>query len=198
MEITKDTKNSMLFLQYLIANGFNPNNYNEILELGQSVPNSLSQFLTIFRQYLLSRKVIYSELDKYEMNGAFGYMQQGEIYVPKTPENDQHFLYEAPKVPYNRYYYSYPCINEFDVIICEGLDVSLSQTTKLRQDKYYGLCLDAINEKDSYAEDARRKKLIALGTLLNSMNSSDRNSYELALDEDKKLGKEFYLIKKQK
>ena len=103
MEINNTRKESYLFLKYLLEEGkFNPNNYEGILELGQSVPNSLSKYLRDFNQYLLSKKVVYEELDSLGLNGAYGYLEQG-IFVPKSLENDKHFIEDAPKVPYIRH-----------------------------------------------------------------------------------------------
>ena len=58
----------------MISEGFNPNNYEKILELLQSAPLSLSKDLTKYNPYLLSDKVVYSELDEYGINGAYGYL----------------------------------------------------------------------------------------------------------------------------
>ena len=75
MGINNTRKESYLFLKYLLEEGkFNPSNYEGILELGQSAPNSLSRCLRDFNQYLLSKKVIYEELDSLGLNGAYGYL----------------------------------------------------------------------------------------------------------------------------
>ena len=40
-----EKKDSLLMLKYMISEGFNPNNYERILELLQSAPLSLSKIL---------------------------------------------------------------------------------------------------------------------------------------------------------
>ena len=70
-----EKKDSLLMLKYMISEGFNPNNYERILELLQSAPLSLSRNLKEYNPYLLSRKVLYSELDDYGIDGAYGYLE---------------------------------------------------------------------------------------------------------------------------
>ena len=45
----KEREDSLLFAEYIINNGFNPNNYENILELIQSVPSSISKYLKSYR-----------------------------------------------------------------------------------------------------------------------------------------------------
>ena len=80
--------NSSLFLQYIESQGFKCDDYNRILELFQSSRSSLSQYLTGFNQYLLSKSVNYDELDEMGIDGAYGYMDDfGSILVPKCFKN---------------------------------------------------------------------------------------------------------------
>ncbi len=51
-----EKKGSLLMLKYMISEGYNPNNYERILELLQSTPLSLSKNLTEYNPYLLSKK----------------------------------------------------------------------------------------------------------------------------------------------
>lgn len=197
----KYNENSVLFLEYIIEIGkFNPNNYGRILELGQSVPNSMSIFLKNYRQYLLSSDVQYHELDEYGIDGAFGYIKQNEIFVPKSLENDEHFIYNAPKSLFPRHGYDYPTINKFDSIICEGLNANLLDIVGLNQDKFFGVCIDLIDNKNANREQLHRRiqQLSAIGTLLNFMNSGSRDKFEISHDIVSEKSKELYLIKKSK
>ncbi len=187
MEISKENKNSVYFLRYLLEIGFNPDNYSGILELGQSAPNSLSRYLTVYNQYLISKKVDYDELAHYDMNGAFGYVSEGEIFVPKTLANDKHFYYDSPKVIYRRHVYSYPSIDDFSSIICYGYSIDLNQTLKSKQDKYFGLCIDKNDVNQRYIHFYR---------LLESIKCH-LDGYELINDEDRKTNKEFILLKRK-
>ena len=92
----------------MISEGFNPNYYQRILELLQSAPLSLSKDLKKYNPYLLSKKVNYQELEDYGIDGAYGYLENSKILVPKTFYNDNHFLHQPIKSLYNRYSYSIP------------------------------------------------------------------------------------------
>ena len=82
-----NNNDSKLFYDFIRSNGFNPENYYQTLELVQSVPNSMSQYLREYKQFLLSRKVTYSELEEYDIKGALGYLEaDATITVPKTLE----------------------------------------------------------------------------------------------------------------
>ena len=75
-QINESNINSALFLQYIQAYGFDPDNYLYMLELFQSAKGSISQFLKPYRQYLLSRRVEYDELNQLGIDGAYGYFHE--------------------------------------------------------------------------------------------------------------------------
>ena len=181
-----------LFLKYLLEEGkFNPSNYEGILELGQSAPNSLSRCLRDFNQYLLSKKVIYEELDSLGLNGAYGYLEQG-IFVPKSLRNDKHFIEDAPKVPYIRQGYSYPSIEEFGSIICEGISSDLFDISSYSQDVFVGYCASTNNEEELC------NNRIFFDKLFTAVNIASGREFEIKRDIDSKLEKEFCLIKRKK
>jgi hypothetical protein len=72
----------LLFLEYLMANGFDNQDVRNILEVGNSVENSVSIVLPTNRydQLLLSTKVEPSMLERYKINGVKGYIFRGEMY----------------------------------------------------------------------------------------------------------------------
>lgn len=74
-ELDKDT---LLILGLMINNGFDPGEYHNILELVQSVPSSISRYLKAYKQFLLSTKVNYSELEQLGINGANGKVDRTE------------------------------------------------------------------------------------------------------------------------
>ena len=115
-----EKKDSLLMLKYMVSEGFNPNNYERILELLQSAPLSLSKDLTEYNPYLLSDKVVYSELDEYGIDGAYGYLENSEIMVPKSLYNDDHFLYSSEKRLCQKHSYGTPSIDEFRTVIFFG------------------------------------------------------------------------------
>lgn len=191
--------NSLLMLKYMISEGFNPNNYEKILELLQSVPNSLSKELVGYgNPYLLSKKVLYHELDGYGLEGANGYLEDNEILVPKTILNDNRFLYTTTKRLFTKYCYGTPSIDEFGtVIFCHNGGVldsdvfSAIQNSSLVEDKFFGFIME---------KDAKRKKsdFMLLKEYVRKINLNSSKEYELAHETISEENKELFLIKNKK
>lgn len=188
----------LLMLKYMISEGFNPNNYKRILELSQSVPNSISKDLVEFcNQYLLSKKVIYSELDAYSIDGAVGYVENNNVFVPKTIYNDERFLHTPYKRLFTKHCYGIPSIDDFGVTIfyqdCilygEFSDI-LTNTSGI-EEKFFGF----ITQKDRNKKNKEIEEFF-LGTSVSIINQKSRNEYELTHDTIK--NKELYLIKRKK
>ena len=195
--------NSSLFLQYIESQGFNCDDYNRILELFQSSRSSLSQYLTGFNQYLLSKSVNYDELDEMGIDGAYGYLDDfGGILVPKCFKNDERFLYDDVKGTYKKHSYGAPTIDEFDIIIGR-IPSSFNADTRqqliaslihnFERDQYFGLCLNTDNANDS-------KQLISLYQgLVEQVNSEfAKRIYTFEHDTIQSQGKELCLIKRSK
>ena len=192
-----EKKDSLLMLKYMISEGFNPNNYERILELLQSAPLSLSKDLKQYNPYLLSKKVVYSELDEFGIDGAYGYLENSEIVVPKTIESDNRFLYrpETEKRLYQKHSYGTPSINEFGAVIF------LQDSLEENSDKIYNAVKNSINFKNLYfgfitkmypKVDYDDQRLVyALHQLMNQLEGYKLSS-ETISEENKKL----YLIKK--
>ncbi len=139
-----EKKDSLLMLKYMISEGFNPNNYERILELLQSAPLSLSKNLKEYNPYLLSKKVVYSELDEFGIDGAYGYLENNEIVVPKTIISDNRFLYGPEKRLYQKHSYGTPSIDEFGAVIF--LQDSLEENNY----KIYNAVKNSINFNNLY------------------------------------------------
>ena len=139
-----EKKDSLLMLKYMVSEGFNPNNYERILELLQSAPLSLSKNLTEYNPYLLSDKVVYSELDECGIDGAYGYLKNSEIMVPKSLYNDNHFLYSSEKRLYQKHSYGTPSIDEFQTVIF--LEDSLEE----KSNEIYNAIKNSLNFKSLY------------------------------------------------
>lgn len=199
------TENTRIFLDFLIDNGFNPENYRNILEIIQSVPNSVSKYLKNYPQFLLSEKVDYSELISYQIKGANGYIEKnGRIIVPKTEEGDKYFkdlaknlkLYCNKKIPYY-----YPIISEFDSLIAyydlnREQQISINQivnaTIPLIEDKYIGFIAD------TNSQEKITKNIAIFSILLEVIKSNSRQDYTMIHDTINSQGKELYLIKRKK
>lgn len=119
---TGDVDNSLLFLEFIKSYGFDPSKYNNILELYQSPQTSMSQYLKDYKQFLLSDKIKEKELDRIGINGAYGYIDMNTIVMPNN----------EIKVP---------LLNDFDVIISNGVLPSMSYLQSTTQDKFIGLCV---------------------------------------------------------
>ncbi len=194
--------NSLLFLEYIKNYGFEPEEYNKILELFQSVNSSISLNLTESDQYLLSRLVDYNELEKVGINGAYGYLDmQGEISVPKCLKNDDEFLHNPVKRPYIKHCYGAPTISDFDVIIGRiptSLDVETMQQFmsailyNSKQDQFFGLCID---------EDENSKNTVSgLLKIFTGIEGKYTLAHDFKIEYDtiSSAGKELLLIKGSK
>lgn len=191
-----EKRDSLLMLKYMISEGFNPDNYERILELLQSAPLSLSKNLKDYNPYLLSDKVVYSELDEYGIDGAYGYLENSEIMVPKSIYNDNHFLYSPEKRLYQKHSYGTPSINEFDAAVF--VEDSLEEKT----DKIYKTISNSLNFKSSYfgfitemypkIDHGDQRLVYVFHQSMNQLNNY-KLSYETISEENKKL----YLIKKK-
>ncbi len=182
--------NSALFLEYIESKGFDPNNYNYILELVQSAPGSMSQFLSGYQQYLLSRLISYPELDELGIDGAFGYVEENGICVPKMLRNDDRFLY-TPSKKIKKHGYGCPTIDQFDVFIANGVCPYLPNVANFSQDKFLGFCMDKNDENllDSIS---------FYENLLRELEKKSRDSYVLEHDTDTYRDKELYVLRKKR
>ena len=192
-----NNNDSKLFYDFIRSNGFNPENYYQTLELVQSVPNSMSQYLREYKQFLLSRKVTYSELEEYDIKGALGYLEaDATITVPKTLEADDYFRYHRPKLPYTPHGYRYPDISEFDtgVVFMDKFSRNeVSQIIRLSCAKNFpNMFIGFVADKDDKNDKALSFKENSLKRL------SDIFSYHMVHDTDSEKGKEFYLMKRKK
>lgn len=187
-----ENNDSKLFYDFIRSNGFNPENYHQTLELIQSVPNSMSQYLREYKQFLLSRRVNYSELVEYDIKGALGYLEYDfTITVPKTLEADDYFRYHRAKLPYTPHGYIYPAISEFDTGIVFMDDFShyeVSEIFKLSCAKFFpNMFIGFVTDKNDKKLGFKEKSLLRL---------SNTFYYSMVHDTDSEKGKEYYLIKR--
>ncbi len=182
--------NSALFLKYIESYGFDPDNYLYMLELFQSAKGSISQFLRPYKQYLLSGRVKYDELDMLNIYGAYGSLNEDGILVPKTLINDNRFLNTPVKRLYPKHSYGCPTIDDFDVIIANGTSPYMNNTANFSQDKYLGFCMDD-TDKILDISVKRYEQLVDL------INRKSKDNYVLEHDRISSKGKELCLIRKR-
>ncbi len=188
---------SLLMLDYMVSEGFNPSNYERVLELSQSAPNSISKDLVHFcNQYLLSKEVRYPELEAYGIDGAFGYVENNNICVPHSKYNDNHFLHTAGNRLYQKHNYGIPSMDEFGAIISyedrigDGNFASVLTNTLGMEEKFFGF----IKQKESYTKNEK----FFIERCVGIMNQKSPYTYVLAHDIISEKNKEVYLIKRKK
>ena len=195
--------NALLFWGFINAYGFNPNNYSNNLELIQSVPNSVSQYLKDYKHFLLSEKVRYEDLETYGIKGACGYIDKNEgIIVPRSIEADEYFRNHQGKVPSKQIpRYTYPAITDFDSIVSYYDWTSITRVEQLDQitksvyfsfnDRYLGFITNK-NDKNLLEKESVISKILEV---IN--NGWPKEQYQLVHDTVSNKNKELYLIKKK-
>ena len=190
-----ENKDALLFLEYIINNGFNPNNYENILELIQSVPNSMSKYLKSYRQFLLSKKVNYSDLEKYRIKGANGYLNgENGIFIPKNPEADEYFSYKFHHKKYKANRYRYPNILNFNSVITYH-DWSIEDISQIKSTLYYLIKDYYIGFITNKSDKNLGQKLKFYQDLLEEINMTTPSRHTIVHDTIN--NKELYLIKKK-
>lgn len=189
-----EKRDSLLMLEYMISEGFNPNDYERILEVLQSAPLSLSKDLREYNPYLLSKEVVYSELDEYGIDGAYGYLEDSEILVPKTFENDSRFLSNRL---YKKHSYGTPRIDDFGAIICleDSLEEKANEIYKTINNslKFKDLYFGFVTEKFPKIDYGDVRYIYLFYQLMSKFGC-----YELSHETISEKNKQLYLIKKKK
>lgn len=177
--------NSFLFLDYILNSGFNPYNYQNILELFSKESESMVRNFINTNHFILSRDVDYDELDRLGLNGAIGYLNFDGIRLPKIKESEDYFLGKLGKDSYPTFN-----VNDFDVIIGNGIASDLIHAFNYNKDHYLGMCVD----KDDEDLDTILSLYRDVVSYLN-LHSDDR--YMLAKDTDSEYGKELIMISEE-
>ena len=188
---------SKQFLEYLESQKFNPEFYEKILELNQGVDTSISRWLEGDNQFLLSTKVDYQDIIDSGIRGAYGYVREDGIYVPKTLEGDRYFFGgHLPKVLYPRYSYEYPALREdrcdYDAVVSKGLskedkfDLIINSNMNL----FLGDVLDLSSED---YEEVRKELVCKLYRL-----RSDNYNMSITAERDSSNNKEYILLSRTK
>ncbi len=197
----RESLNRHLFYEFLLKNGFVPEYYKTnkgVLEVMQTVSNSLSQYLKDYRQFLVSSKVDYEELEKNHIKGARGELDikkgiQMEKIVPPKFYNK-----EKVRVIYPTHEIICPSMEEFDTIIAyNDWKSCISQIHTLLvlaqnypdHEKYLGFIADK-KDVNLYSKVGIYK------SALECLNRTSTFPYELIHEENREEQKELYLIKK--
>lgn len=198
MEYNERNMNSALFLGFIKRHGFNPENYGMIVELVQNAPASMSQFLKEYKQFLLSEKVNYSDINKLGIKGAQGYLGEDELVIPRTPANDVYFknLYinQNKKAPGKHLKYPHLVLEKNDVIIANGFVTDLFNLINVQQDIYVGYCLDDSDINLGYQNNGYYQ----LFDFLDKKYPDDYSLTETTLNDGPGKNKQLLLIEKNK
>ena len=151
----KDSVDTMLFLEYMKACGFNIEDYSSILEILSNGTLSMSKYLRGYDTYILNSGVNYKDLRSFNLKGANGYIKDKEIYIPSTIENDKYFNRK------NKYYYEHPLIEGFDAIIGCGLSNEVFDLPK--KPLFIGTCIDTRDENKERIFNLYRDLAISMG-----------------------------------
>lgn len=189
-QIIEKGEDSYLFLEYIKSHGFDPNNYSYILELFQSPRASISQYLRKYKQFLLSNYVNYNELNELQIRGGCGYFTPTEIVIPKTLKNDDIFLHNKTLSHNHKINYNVPELNDFDVIIGNGMTKNIMDLYRYSQDIYIGCCVDT-------SIKGQKEILSIYKKIFSVYQLKSNNQYVFEHDTLKDEGKELCLIKKK-
>ena len=130
-----------------------------------------------------------------------GYLNEsGNIYVPKTIESDDRFLYTSAKSLYKNHSYGIPTIDEFNTII--GYFVVKSFENR-KKELFYSLINNSdINQYFCFSVDRRNfinsAKFIASYYELVKMVNDGLGKNIYTFEHDTAFGKDYCLIKKGK
>lgn len=200
--IDKSNMNSALFYKYLTANGFDPNNCENILEIGASAQSSVSQFLKYYNQFLLSLKVRETDLFKAGIKGAVGHLKKGDIFIPLVPISDEHIesyfckSFNKDKYPQICDRDKYPTIKQFDVVMSDGYSLDSIELQDLEQEIYIGSCRDI--EPISEGRPMITPHYVNFEVLYDIMNRKYNDNFVFLHDVASSINKEYCLIKKKK
>lgn len=139
----------------------------------------------------------YQELNDYDIDGAYGYLQNSKILVPKTIYNDDHFLYQPVKSLYKRYWYDVPSVEEFDTVVFFE-DFSEANLSDKQENSIYNAVENSLKFKNLYFGFIAKMNDPQVDyvdqTIKHKINQTD--SYKLSCETVSKENKKLYLIKK--
>lgn len=162
-----ELNDAQIVLSYMKDNGFNEHNYQTILEIMSSANESLSQYLPLNNQFLLSKKVKDDELYDLGLCGSYGYLGENGIVIPDIP--------------------LVPEISNFEAIIGNGIAHDLAYVSNFGQDKFLGACIDT----DDELADNKKNVYNLLTEIINYKGSDE---YRLHHDTISEMNKEVLLV----
>lgn len=188
IEINNDNIDSYLFLDYIKSNGFNEEDYKNILELFQPPKKSISQFINTKQFILITSIIKCDDFNEMNLKGACGYLNKDTIEIPKTLKNDLILFRNKTLSPQNKLLYDTPKKEDFDCIIGNGISKDLKKLKYYNIKQFIGYCIDKSSKQSNILHEEYRKMFL----LLNEIDSA----YTYQLDKIDEKNKELCLIKK--
>ncbi len=187
-EKLKEMENAREFLIFIERNGFDPKNYEKILELGNAPDTSMAVMLRTNQPFLLSCLATPESLKKAGILGMPGDIKNGEIIYP-----DQKVAAIGGIKNRIAEYPTHPRLKRFDAIISRGITKRAFDTVGTPQDKFIGFCTDI----DDPSYDFRLMRAQNLLEKLNTSPNEYEGGYELITNETSILPKRMCLIKRK-
>lgn len=171
-------------IDFFEKNGMSPKSNISILEIGANAENSLTRFLDEYYPYtfLLSKDVDSITLEKYNLDGAYGWIDEEGLCVPQTRENE-HLKNSNGK-------FDIPKIEDFDTIVCETISDDLFQLAYLEK---MNIFLGNLKLKNSKKILNNYKEIKDALNSISELNGFIPN-YDLVTDENEK---EFAIIRRK-
>lgn len=135
-ELTKIT------YRFLLENGFNPKNYQKILEISGYPETSITALLKGYNNIILLSYLSCSKHTKKNIKVRQGDIVNGQIIYPKEEAEKEMGLKLKAKDPAN----TYPKIDTFDAFISAQLTSRTFQLVDTDQDKFFAFTLNDKNE----------------------------------------------------
>lgn len=135
-ELTKIT------YRFLLENGFDPKNYQKILEISGYPETSITALLKEYNNIILLSYLSCSKHTTRNIEIRRGDIVNGQIIYPKEEAEKEMGL----KLKARDYNYSYPKIDTFDALVSTQLTSRAFQLVNTDQDKFFAFTLNDKNE----------------------------------------------------
>lgn len=170
--------NTILLLEEIKNQALKEKNYQHILEVLNKPEDSFSRYLEGYDTFILNKLVEDSKLESLGLKGENGTLTEEGIILPK--KTIEKYKQNGIKLP---------SIEDFDLIIGNGISMTSFNASIFSQDKIFGFCTD-VNDPNLLLRLNRAE------SLTNCYNNSPNSGYEM-LDYSKN-GKVYCLVKRNK
>ena len=136
-----------IYYSYLLMNGFNPNKYDKVLEIGTREKQAISKKFIGPEIFLLSEDLDYSGMVELGLFGARGYIDNDGINIPRSIETDSFMRYHGAPILRIGSTLSSSTLSDFDAIICPATYERLLYLLSIKKDMFIGACMHSLDPK---------------------------------------------------